>query len=199
MKEQLDSETLAAFTRRDPRAFKVVFDLFYTELRYFTEKVIGDSEEAQDITIKTFTKLYKRCELFNSPENIKAFLFITARNNCLDFLRHKKRLQSRQKDLRLEMIARLSEDQSYENRLIEAGVTAKVYEAVEQLPAECKKVFKLLFYQGLEQAKVASQLNISISTVRSQKSRALQLLRISLTDKELSLLFVFSLSYLSRH
>ena len=197
MKEQLDSETLAAFARRDARAFKVVFDLFYTELRYFTEKVIGDAEEAQDITIETFTKLYKRCELFSTPQNIKAFLFITARNNCLDYLRHKKRQQSRQAALRQEMIARLTDEQGYENSLIEAGVAAKVYEAVEQLPAECKKVFKLLFYQGMEQADVASQLGISISTVRSQKSRALQLLRISLSDKELSLLFALSLSYLS--
>jgi len=199
MKEQLDNETLAAFARRDPHAFKVVFDLFYIELRYFIEKVISDSEEAQDITSETFTKLYKRCDRFSTLGNIKAFLFITARNNCLDFLRHRKRLHSRQKDFQSEMNARPGEDPGYENYLIEAGVTAKVYEAVELLPTECKKVFKLLFYQGMEQSEVASELGIKISTVRSQKSRALQLLRVSFTDKELSLLLILSLSCLTRN
>lgn len=197
MKEQLDNETLAAFTRRDPDAFKAVFDLFYIELRYFVEKVISDPEEAQDITSETFTKLYKRCDRFETLANIKAFLFITARNNCLDFLRYKKRMQTRQKELQKEMDARLSDDGSFVIELIEAGVTARIYKEVERLPAECKKVFKLLFYEGMEQSEVASALDINISTVRSQKSKALQLLRVSLSDKEFSLLVILSIGYLT--
>jgi len=199
MKEQLDNETLAAFTRRDPDAFKVVFDLFYIELRYFIEKVISDAEEAQDITSETFTKLYKRCDRFETLENIKAFLFITARNNCLDFLRYKKRMQTRQKELQQEMDARLGDEGSFINRLIEAGVTARIYEEVERLPTECKKVFKLLFYECMEQSEVATRLGINISTVRSQKSRALQLLRVSLSDKEFSMLLILSFSCLTRY
>jgi RNA polymerase sigma-70 factor (family 1) len=196
MKEQLDSNTLTAFARGDHHAFKAVFDFYYTELRYFTEKVISDKEEAKDITIETFTKLFNRYEHFNTPQNIKAFLFITARNHCLDYLRHRKRLQSYEKDLRMEMIARLENNQNYENSVIEAGVIIKIYEAVEQLPTECKKVFKMLYYQGLEQAEVASNLEINISTVRSHKSRALQLLRISLANNDVSLLYLLLLSYL---
>lgn len=197
MKELLDSATLTAFTRRDPHAFKVVFDLFYVELRYFIEKVISDPEQAEDITSETFIKLFNRCEHFNTQQNIKAFLFITARNNCFDYLRYKKRLQVRQKALRLEMMAQLSDDHFYENGQLEAAVVAKIYKAVEDLPEECKKIFKMLYYQQMEQAEVARQLDINVSTVRSQKSRALKLLRISLTNNELHLLFLISIGHLT--
>jgi RNA polymerase sigma-70 factor (ECF subfamily) len=197
MNKLLDNKTLTAFASRDPHAFKVVFDLYYTELRYFTERVISDPEMAKDITMETFLKLFKRSEQFNTPENIKAFLFITARNNCFDYLRHKKRVQARQKDLQLEMIARLSDDHDFENGQIEAAVVAKIYEAIEELPEACRNVFKMLYCQGLEQAEVASRLNLSISTVRSHKSRAIKLLRAGLPTNGLQLLFLVSLSHLT--
>ena len=198
MEQELDINTLIAFTRRDPQAFRIVFELLYPEVRYVIEKIIGNPEDAREITSDTFLKLFNKCEAIASLNHIRGFLFTTGRRKCLDFIRHRKRTQSREKKLHLE-IEQLVNDSNFNNYLLEAGVIAKVYEAVEKLPAECKKIFKLLFYQGMEQTEVASLMAINVSTVRSQKCRALQLLRITLADDRLALLFFLSFSYVAYH
>jgi RNA polymerase sigma-70 factor (ECF subfamily) len=49
-------------------------------------------------------------------------------------------------------------------------------------------MLKLAFFEGLKNEQIALELGISINTVKTQKQRALQLLRLKLTDKTYLLL-----------
>ena len=89
---------LSGFQKGDPSAFEQVFKLFYRDISYFTEKVTGNKQEAEDITIQAFTKLFERYHLFNSIANIRAFLYTTARNAGFNYIRDTKRLTVRQQE-----------------------------------------------------------------------------------------------------
>ena len=81
MKEQLDNESLQAFTRGEQKGFSAVYSLYYQQIRYFTYKLTNNNmQEAEDITITTFVKLFRLHKNFSTQANIKAFLYITARN-----------------------------------------------------------------------------------------------------------------------
>lgn len=194
MKEQFESVWLQAFNRGEQNGFKAIFDFFNKEVSYFCYRLIGDMQEAEDITSTTFMKLFKLYENFNSLDNIKAFLYITARNNCIDYLR----LIKRRKTISNGLTGQDFQDQGYspdndgngmQNEMIEAAIIKDIHDAIEKLPNQCRQIFKMLYYEGLKPAEIAKQLSISPETVRSQKRRALELLRIHLSHHQITLTF----------
>jgi RNA polymerase sigma-70 factor (ECF subfamily) len=52
-----------------------------------------------------------------------------------------------------------------------------------ELPEGCRVVFTLFYFEGLEHSEIASDLQISVSTSKSQLSRAKKLLRGLITQK----------------
>jgi RNA polymerase sigma-70 factor (family 1) len=194
----LDSNTLQAFNAGENHGFNAVFKCYYRELRYFIEKIINNREEAEDITVQLFTKLFKMHGQFDTSENIKAFLFITARNTCLNYLSSEQRNKKRLKkftDLQSTHSPVIPDNELLHQEMIEAYVLNSVYEEVERLPNECRRIFKMLYIEGLKPSEIAKELNLTPETIRSQKRRALQLLRIRLSDNQMALIWILWLGF----
>jgi RNA polymerase sigma-70 factor (ECF subfamily) len=188
MNIQLDSDTLLAFTQGDKSAFSTVYNRYYDEILYFTHKLTSSKEEAEDITIEIFLKLFKIHERFTNEPNIKAFLYITARNNCLNYLRMVRQRKTDRKDFSdNESGAHEIEDLESQHAIIESLLIKEIYGAVEDLPERCRQVFKMIYIEGLEADVIAHQLSITTATVRSQKRHALDLLRIHFSDNQIAL------------
>jgi RNA polymerase sigma-19 factor, ECF subfamily len=199
MNIQLDSETILAFTQGDKSAFSAVYNRYYDEILYFTHKLTSSKEEAEDITIEIFLKLFKIHDRFTNEPNIKAFLYITARNNCLNYFRMVRQRKTYRKDFSDVSDNEFSndiEDQTSQHAIIESLLIKEIYEAVEELPDKCRQVFKMIYIEGLETDVIALQLSISTATVRSQKRHALELLRVRFSDNQLALALILALSLL---
>ena len=113
---------------------------------------------------------------------VRAFLYTSTRNACIDFLRKQKRRE--QSRLELAFLA----DQSAlndETDLVNAEVLAALFREIQHLPPQCGEVFKLLFFQQLSTEQAAEQLQISPKTVLNQKGKAIQLLRKAFLQKGL--------------
>ena len=196
MNIQLDSETIMAFTQGEKSALSAVYNRYYDEILYFTHKLTSSKEEAEDITIEIFLKLFKIHERFTNEPNIKAFLYITARNSCLNYLRMVRQRKTDRKDFSdsSEGGANEIEDLESQHAIIESLLIKEVYGAVEDLPERCRQVFKMIYIEGLETDVIAHQLSISTSTVRSQKRHALELLRIRFSDNQIALALILACS-----
>ena len=73
-----------------------------------------------------------------------------------------------------------------------------IHNAIENLPEECRRIFKVLYYEELQPAEVAELLQISVNTVYVQKSRAVStglLLRFIIVFVRLYSLFHFACPY----
>ena len=152
MHQHLDSNTFSAFREGGHTAFRLVFDTYYQPLYYFARKLVGNKEEAEEITLNSFQKLFERCAQIESLQAIKAFLFVTARNNCFDYLRTVKTLKTKQKQFAANMQDETFFLYEYE---IKDELVELVRKAINNLPAECSRVFKLLFYENLTPNEVA--------------------------------------------
>lgn len=58
----------------------------------------------------------------------------------------------------------------------------EIFQTIERLPNECRKVFKLSYIEGMEICKVAETLHISENTVKTQRLRARKFLKENLKD-----------------
>lgn len=179
-------DIIAGLKNNDNRAFDQLFDQHFRALCYFAGNLVGDKEEAKDIALNSFTKLWTRREYFDTILSVKAFLYITTRNACLDYLRSLQREDNRKKEL---AYLQPEAEETIKNQAIESEVLQKIYNEVKNLPRKCRQVFQMSYFEGLSTHEIATSMNLSESTVRNQRARALQLLRIRLSDTEWILLF----------
>jgi len=182
-----EAAIIAGLKENDSRVFTRLFDEYFIPLCYFAEKITASKEEAEDIAIDTLRKCWSLRNNFESLINIKAFLYITARNACLNYLQHQRRQAERHRDF--TYLQQAESDEDIESLKIKAEVFGALYNEVHRLPTKCRHVFELVL-EGVSTAEIAKRLNISELNVRSQKKRALQLLRIIFLQKKLLLFFI---------
>ena len=186
---------IAGFQQGSKEAFAEVYNAHYSRLYAFIKKLVDDKEEAQDITTETFVKLWKLHANFNTAENIKAFLYITARNACMDFLRYRQRQMTNKQEfgyvqLQQEGAVSASNDE------IKTLVLHHIHNEIENLPAQCKRIFKMAWLEGRKNAEIASAMNLTEQTIRNQKARAVKILRLALANYNIELFVFFIFCFL---
>lgn len=183
-----EAAIIAGLKENDSRIFTHLFDEYFVALCYFAEKITGSREDAEDIAIDTLRKCWGLRANFETIINIKAFLYITTRNACLNFLQQRRRQAERHKDF--SYLYNAENDEDIESLKIKAEVLGEIYKEVHRLPTKCRHVFELVL-QGLPTHEIAKRLHISELNVRSQKKRAIQLLKLAFMQKKLLLLCLF--------
>src|SRR5262249_41089538 len=64
----------------------------------------------------------------------------------------------------------------------EDELKVRLYEAIDQLPEQCQRVFKMSRFEELKQREIADKLGISIKTVKNHITHALKVLNKVLGD-----------------
>ena len=88
------------------------------------------------------------------------------------------------------LVNRLANDQDTINDEIEGEVLAAVHKALQQIPSESRKVLELIYFNKKKYKEVAGILNISVETVKSQRSYGIKKLRELLGDRQLYLVWM---------
>lgn len=180
--KQLSEELLIAFNQGSPHAFQAIFNSFRMRIFYFVKNLIDDRLTAEEIASDTFVKLYRLHDRFSTYNNIQAFLFITARNASLDFLKYRQR--QRQHQVELENYEEETIDLPlFAETNIEADVLQFIYSEIEKLPRQSKRIFKLFYLENKSVREIAETMGISQQTVSNAKHTALKLLRMKVLDQ----------------
>lgn len=179
-----EKEASKCIRNGDEQGFNRVFHQYYGPLTYFAQSILNDQETAEDIVEDTFVKLWERPEILFKPGSLKSYLYTTVRNASIDYLRKVKRLKAYSSEVKT---IKDVEEKPVLHSIIEAETMHMIYQALETLPPKCGQIFKMFYLEGKKLEEIATELNIALSTVKSQKGRAIQLLQKRLP--ELLLLF----------
>lgn len=152
-----------------------IFNQYYPALCFFANKILNDRPVAEDIVEEVFIKLWKKEPDFNKHKNIKAALYIAVKNASLNYIKAQSRDRLNKAGLQFHLQG-ASED-CILNEITRAEVLREVYAELQQLPAQCRKVMELYFREGLNHKDIADQLGITVSTVKNQKARGIQILK----------------------
>lgn len=185
MKKATENEQywVEAFRNGDEKGLTYFFELHYKSLQYFASRLIQDQMQAEDLVAECFVKLWKREREVHNAGNIKAFLYITCRNACLNYLRTVKTRTAAQ-EIYFQQLAMCEED--ILANIVETEVLQMLVSEIDQLPEKCAEVFKLIYFEQKKTDEIAVKLGISPKTVRNHKAKAIELLRASLLKKGLS-------------
>jgi len=184
--DQQELKIVAAFKQRDAKAFAYLFKLYYRPLCYFAERLVGSRQEAEDIVADKFMKLWWKHADFDSFASIKAFLYISTRNGCLDFLKHARRQSASQRDYYSWLD---SKEEEILNLMYEAELLQDLVKEIEALPKSSRRIFELSFFDGLDTSEVSKKLGLSVKTVRNEKAKAVHLIKAAFLKKKLLFFF----------
>lgn len=168
----------------DSVAFKTLFDSSYQQLVFFASRFTGDMQEAEDIVMDVFARFWQKKEQVITIGNLSSFLFASVKNKSLDYLRK----QARDPELTSSMPDNLSvsdQDLMYAAEEVYTLLLQQIYENIEHLPPQCKKIFKLLYLENKTTQEVADMLGQSVQSVRNQKTIALNQLRAKIKPSDL--------------
>jgi RNA polymerase sigma-19 factor, ECF subfamily len=199
MKGALNNEIFSAFKHRPRGEVEAFFREYYTPIRYYMQKKIHDRQDAEDITIQVFMQFFELEDNFLSEQHVRNSLYNIASKRCID---HQRKISKREtykidfSSFHEKELFDVLKDLSTHHEIIEMIVLKQVYSEVEKLPPQCREVFKMKFFSGLPSAEIAVLLAISPQTVRSQKRRAVALLRKRLTDNSNTLVSLILMSLL---
>jgi RNA polymerase sigma-70 factor (family 1) len=165
-----------------------VFDTYYDRLVYFCLKIVDDKEQAKDIVQDAFLKYWQQATQVADHETaVKNFLYSTVHNAALNVVRHGKVVSAyAQKQNGAEPM------ESYVvESIISAEVIAEIHAAIESLPEQYRQISRMGYFEGKKNQEIADELGMSVNTVKKQKQKALELLRLKLRPEMFTLILLF--------
>ncbi len=171
-----EKELLENFTAGDPLALEELVSTYFPVLCRFAEKFLSDSSLAKDVVQETFIRFWNARKPFDSLHALKAYLFISTKNGCLNLNRGRLRQENRH----LEAYARSSEPESFEpylTEMVRAENLALVYQVVRALPNSMQEIFYLSYEEGMTVKEISIHLDMKLQTVKNHKYKTLLILR----------------------
>jgi len=184
-------QLIKALNNGEAYAFNFLYKEWFQILCFFAMKITGSREDAEDIVATTLTQFYHANNKFDHVYNLEAFLYRSVRNACIN---HIKKLQSQSDNAEeYSYLVDYQDEDTIENIKIKAELLNEIISEVKKLPELYRQVFELSVMKGLKNDEIASRLNISPSNVTTRKNRAINMLRLRLSEEGLLVLYVLVL------
>lgn len=172
--------------RGDPETIEQLFRLYYNPLCNYCQGIVDTVEAAEDIVQDVFVYLWDHRNSIDMTISIKAYLYTAVRNGALKFLRKQAMEQAHSPRL-TEFITYLQELKFPEQEHL---YIEKIRQALNELPNQCRTIFLMNCLEGKKYKEIATELDISVNTVKTQLSRAYSSIRKKVGIKGTLLLFL---------
>lgn len=163
----------------DKQAFEEIFRALHAPLCRYAYTFLKDEAEAEETVQTVFLALWERRQDLQITISLKAYLYQMVQNRSLNQLKHEK-IKETYKQYNQ---AQINQNPSNASHLtIHNELSARIEEAIQELPEQCRKVFQMSRVDELKYSEIAEILSISIKTVENHMGKALKHLRERLAD-----------------
>jgi RNA polymerase sigma factor (sigma-70 family) len=178
----LVKQTLAG----DQGAFEVLVKRYNTPIFNFICHLLNDYDLACDVSQQVFTQLYISMPTLRTGEPLKAWLFLVARNRCLDELRRKRAIHFSEMETAhdeddLSPLAIIPDNSPLPDELAERNdLKEKLHAAIDALPPKFRMVVLLRYTSQLSFSEIGKTLQMPEATAKTYFQRARPLLRTAM-------------------
>ena len=174
-----EKEIIRQLKLGDERAYRYLFDNHYVLLCKIAAEYVKDDFIAETIVGSLVVHLWEKRGSIEINTSLRAYLVQSVRNRCLNYLK----LEHVRREVRfpnqtngqsgIDYLA-LADDSYTLGILLEKELEEEITKAIDRLPDECRRVFKMSRFEQLHYHDIAHQLNISINTVKYHLKNALK-------------------------
>lgn len=177
-------EAIKRAKANDQKAFNYLLDTLWDDVYGFQLKRIQNENDAEDITIQTFSKAFDKIETFDEKYKFKTWLITISKNIHIDLLRKEKNSISQviSKDSKHAYHV-LDDSPSPEDKLITEQHLAKLLRDIKKLKPHYQEVINLRYFQELSYKEISNELNEPINNIKVKLLRAKKLLAEIIQEK----------------
>lgn len=166
--QMTDNGLVEAYVNGDNKAFDELLKRHQNRLFAYINRIVGDSDVANDIFQETFMKVITtiRQGKYVDTGKFSAWLMRIAHNLIIDHFRQEKAEKTISADTEDSTIlndARLSQD-SIEDDMVSTQLHEDVRRIIEALPEPQRDVLRMRFYQGMSFKEIAEATGTGINT-----------------------------------
>lgn len=169
-----DTALIEQIQRGDRSAFNLLVDRWQARIHRFAYRFFADVDEANEITQKTFIKVYQKVDTLNEPGKFSSWIYRVANNLCLDELKRAGRRKSSPVEAWVEQA---EGSQTPATKLETKELGEVLQKAMLTLPDEQRVVIILKEYEGMKFREIAEILEESENTIKSRMYYGLRSLR----------------------
>lgn len=168
-------------------SFNYLLDTFWNDVYGFQLKRTHNEYEAEDITIRTFSKAFDKIEMYNSDYVFKTWLISISKNIHIDQIRKQKNKPYAQSiDDEKQTVYTLADSApTPEDRLITEQNLAELLRFIKLLKPAYKEVIMLRYFQEMTYKEIAEELQEPINNIKVKLLRAKKLLANIIQEKSL--------------
>ena len=182
-KAQKDYElVIRATKKKDQQAFAELMDKYKDSIYYMLLKMVNNNDDAEDLTLEAFGKAFNRLHQYTPNFAFSTWLFKIATNNCIDFLRKKKK-NVMSVDNRIAnndgddfMFEIKSEGMSPEQLAMNGQKIQLMRQYVKKLKPRYEILVEMRYFKEMSYDEISDELNLPLGTVKAQLFRAREFL-----------------------
>ena len=163
-------------------AFNFLLDTYWNDVYAFQLKRTLNENDAEDITIQTFSKAFDKIDTYNSKYKFKTWLITIAKNIHIDLLRkQKKTINNTSKDNDDAYLEIIDDSPTPEDKIITDQNLANLLRDIKKLKPHYQEVINLRYFQEFSYKEISEELNEPINNVKVKLLRAKKLLAAIIT------------------
>lgn len=166
----------------DQSAYAELMGRYRDSIYFMLLKMINNRDDADDLTIEAFGKAFKRLHQYTPNYAFSTWLFKIASNNCIDFIRKKKKnvmsidRSFQNDDGDMLMMELKSEMLTPEEKAVKKQKIEVMHAVVKKLKPRYRELIELRYFKEYSYDEISEQLDIPLGTVKAQLFRAREFL-----------------------
>lgn len=158
-------------------AFSALLDTFWNDVYGFQLLRTKNENDAEDITIRTFSKAFDKINTYDETYEFKTWLITISKNLHVDLIRKRKRSFLDEMESQGDEVKKVLDDTpTVEDQLITEQNLANLLQDIKKLKPHYQKVINLRYFNELSYAAIAKELNEPVNNVKVKLLRAKKLL-----------------------
>jgi RNA polymerase sigma-70 factor, ECF subfamily len=149
--------------------FDALFNAYWGKVENLLTNLLGDQDEAEDLTLEVFWRLHTRPPSNLEKQNMGGWIYRVATNLGYNALRSRNRRRHYEERAGLEHLETTTMNPAQE--LEKAEQRQQIRQALSQLKPRSAKIL-ILRYSGLSYAEIAAALGLSPTSVGTLLARA---------------------------
>ena len=171
-KEIKMKEYALSFQQGNERALNFFYKEFHPALSLFANKWLKDRQASEEISSEAFVKTWRMRDKLDSYGAIRAYLYKIVQRDSFTALKKRRKFPI---NLTENIIS--IENETAFDRIAEAEVARLISSALDELPPGSSRILSMYYYEGKSTGKIARELNLHTSTIKTQKKNGLEALR----------------------
>lgn len=172
--EVADKELVRLLKDGDIGAFNEIYERYHVRIFQLASRFLPYKEDSEEILQIVFIAVWNNRDKINLDQSFDSYLFTIARHNIYKALRKAVYRQGY-----FEFLRNHSTEQTFvtEEVVLYNELDSLLNKYIENLPPKRREIFRLFREEGLSYKEISERLSITVSTVNTQLTKAIDYIR----------------------